>query len=171
MLATAAHRQPRHVVRLVSRPVPAGTPLDAAGCPVTARCTVRPSLPAATRAAIARSLPGSRLSWQSVTADAATGMPYRYSALVSIAAGAELMFTAQCVPGSSALVSEHQRTSAQQRSDLAGNQIVLVLVRELVVPGAAGCSAALRLDTEGGSARYLPAVRQLAHSPDVQVRS
>ncbi|HEU5268482.1 MAG TPA: hypothetical protein VFU36_01070, partial [Jatrophihabitans sp.] len=100
--SVALRTPPTRLTRVIAADPPVVAALDAAGCPTAARCLVRDGLPAHIRQAIQHGFPASRLLWQSSTVDAGTGELYQVQAAASLGPGADLLLTAQCVPGSGA---------------------------------------------------------------------
>ena len=168
--ATALRMPPTRLVHTVRAEAPKAAVLDAAGCPVGTSCLVRPVLPGHIRDALDRAFPAGVLRWQSSTVNAGTGEVYQALASVSLGRGADLLVTASCLPGTPARVGVVERASADQRSDLAGNQLALFTLRQWRVPGAPGCQldALLSAPAQDG---YRDGLDRFAHDPAAQVRS
>jgi hypothetical protein len=167
----ALRTPPTRLTHTVRAEAPSTTALDAAGCPTTVRCLVRAELPGHISDAIQRGFPRSVTLWQSSTVDADTGEVYQAQAAVEPGPTASLILTAQCLPGSTIRDGEVGETSADQRSDLAGNQVALLTLRHQRVAGAPGCLLDLVLATPGEGDGYLSGLRSLVHDPTAQVRS
>ncbi|HTZ45682.1 MAG TPA: hypothetical protein VMB79_17615 [Jatrophihabitans sp.] len=168
---SAAVRTPpavhRHQVTALAPPAPA---LDAAGCPATGGCRLRAELPAGLLAAVRRAFPAAGVQSADSTVDATTGAVYQARATLAVGTAAGLLLTAQCVPGVSTRDPESRSTSADQRSDLAGNQLALYTRIVQQVPGAPGCALRLELTAPGLATGYLAGLAALAHDPAAQVR-
>jgi hypothetical protein len=170
-ISVAFRTPPTRLTHTVRAEAPSTDALDAAGCPIDARCVVGGTLPGHILDAIRRRFPASVPLWQSTTADADTGTLYQAQAAVTPGRGASLLVTARCLPGSTAQDPDALDTSAQQRSDLAGNQLALLTLRHQRVAGAPGCDLELVLAAPGDGGGYLAALDRLAHDPAAQVRS
>lgn len=167
---TALRTPPTRLVHTVRADAPKAAALDAAGCPLNVICMVRPELPAHIRDALEQAFPAGTLRWQSSTVDADTGEVYQALAAVRLGPAASLLVTAGCLPGSAARDGEAEHTSADQRSDLAGNQLALFTLRQWRVPGAPGCQLEALLSAPEGD-DYRNGLDQFAHDPAAQVRS
>jgi len=169
--SVALRTPPMRLIRTVQVGAPNTPALDAAGCPPSARCVLRAELPAHIRNAIRRGFPAVSLLWQSSTVDAGTGAVYLAQAVATPGRGATLLLTAQCVPGSTDRDEEQSHTAADQRSDLAGNEVAVLSLRQLQVPGASGCRLDVVLTAPGEGTEYADGLARLGHDPAAQVRS
>jgi hypothetical protein len=170
-ISVAFRTPPTRLTRIVRAEAPSTAALDAAGCPSEVRCVVDSTLPGHILDAIRRRFPDSVPLWKSSTTDADTGALYQAQAAVIPGRGASLLLTARCLPGSTARDPDALDTSAQQRSDLAGNQLALLTLRHQRVAGAPGCDLELVLAAPADGGDYLDALDRLAHDPAAQVRS
>ena len=169
--SVALRTPPTRITRTIAAEAPAVRALDAAGCPPAVRCVVRDELPDHIRQAIRRGFPAGRLLWQSSTVAAGTAQLYQAQAAVALGADADLLLTAQCVPGSTVREADLDTTSARQRSDLAGNQVALVTIQFRRVAGAPGCQLELVLTAPGEGTGYLASLGRLSHDPAAQVQA
>lgn len=167
----ALRTPPTRLTHTVHAEAPSTAMLDAAGCPPSARCTLRAELPAHIRAAIRRGFPAVSLLWQSSTVDADTGAVYLAQVAATLGREASLLVTAQCVPGSTARDDEQSHTAADQHSDLAGNEVTDFSLRQQQVPGAPGCRLDVVLAAPGEGAEYSDGLALLVHDPGAQLRS
>jgi hypothetical protein len=76
--------------------------------------------------------------------------------------------TAECVPGGAAVVEQTVR-SANTSLDLAGNTVVHARLLLEIVPGAAGCSVQVYLNSPGVGTSWDTAAISLAHDPGARV--
>ncbi len=169
--AVALRIPPTRVVHTARADAPSTAAQDAGGCPVGVSCGVRSELPGHIREAIGRAFPTGRLLWQSSTVDAGTGELYQAQAAVVIGSAVSLLVTAGCLPGSTARDAAVEQTSADQRSDLAGNQVALLTLRHWRVPGALGCQLDVLLSAPDDGEFFRPNLDRFAHDPAAQVRS
>lgn len=169
-ISAALRTPPTRLIKTVRAEAPSTAALDAAGCPAGIRCLLEPRLPARLLTAIRLRFPGSAPPlWQSSTLDPGTGVVYQAQAAVIPGPGASLLVTARCLPGSTVRDGAAIDTSAQQRSDLAGNQVSVLTLRHQRVAGAPGCELELLLAAPGDGAGYLDALDRLAHDPTAQL--
>jgi len=169
-LSAALRTRPTVVRSVVVADAPPVRALDAAGCPSGVRCAFRPSLPAGVQAALDRHFPHAVAQWRSSTLDAATGTVYQARAAVQPGPGAALLLTARCLPGGTEREPARDQTSAQQRSDLAGNQLALVTRHSRQVAGAPGCAVTVELTAPGLGSGYTAALAALTADPEAQLR-
>jgi hypothetical protein len=149
---------------------PATAALDAGGCPAVTSCALRNGVPAVTRAALSYAFPHAATVLADSTVGSATGRLYRLRLVATVGTGATLELSAQCVPGVPSTDHEYETTSAQQRSDLAGNQIEIMTLRRILVPAGPGCGLSLQLSAPGDGTGYLAAFEALAHDHGAQVQ-
>ncbi len=170
-VSVALRTPPTRLTHAIAAVAPPTAALDAAGCPTDARCVVRGGLPDHILQAIRRAFPAGRLLWQSSTVDAGSAEVYEAQAAATLGPDASLLLTAQCLPGSAAREPDFEDTSADQRSDLAGNQVALVTLRHRRVGGAPGCQLEMVLAAPGQGDGYLDGFHRLARDPAAQVRT
>lgn len=170
-VSSGLRTQPEHRVRIVNLPPDRLVALDAAGCPVDAHCQVRGQVPDAVTEAVRRWFPRAEPQWRSSTAGQ-SGSVFRITAQYLLNGDADtLLLNAECESGSSQAGRRRESSSAQQRSDLAGNQVAELTVREIIVPGAPGCSADLIIDVVGDGSAYDDGLQALSRDPAIQVRT
>jgi hypothetical protein len=170
-ISVALRTPPIRLTHTIAATAPPTGALDAAGCPPTARCLVRDGLPDHILLAIQRAFPAARLIWQSSTVDAGDDEVYQAQAAATLGPGASLVLTAQCLPGSATRDPDVEDTSADQRSDLAGNHVALSTVRHRRVGGAPGCQLEMVLAAPKQGEPYLAGFRLLGRDPAAQVRT
>ncbi len=162
--------RPERRVQVRTRPADVVVAQDAVGCPVTTDCRLTTGIPDTMIEAVRRQFPHAVVQWHSATSNRADG-PQRLIALFGLGPSSDTLFVnAECQPGSSNLADRRESSSAEQRSDLAGNQISLLSIREIVVSGAPGCTTDLIINAVGDGARYESGLRSLSADPAVQVR-
>ena len=168
--ATAGNASPVHHTKTVVDPgPPAAVTVDAAGCPVSVRCTTSATPSTQLRAALLRAFPAAR-----VVAGAHTvqrdrpDVVYQATVVGTLEGGAVVSATAQCAPGGAVVVEQTVR-SANTSLDLAGNTVVHARLLSEIVPGAAGCSVHVFLDSRGVGTSWDTAAIALAHDPAAQV--
>ena len=167
-VSSGLRTQPVHRIRLVAQPPDQVVPLDPTGCPIGARCTVRPTAPEDVTVAVRRAFPAAAVQWQTSTVDG-DGRVGRVFALYALNGDRDsLMVSAECQSGPTRVDPRREMTTAQQRSDLAGNQIPELTVREIVAPGPAGCTADLVVTAVGDATGYDAGLRTLSADPTVQ---
>jgi hypothetical protein len=169
--SVALRTPPTRLTRTIAAPAPPTAALDAAGCPPAARCLVRSRLPNHILLAIRRAFPAGRLLWQSSTVDAGDEQVYQAQAAAALGPGASLVLTAQCLPGSASRDPDVEDTSADQHSDLAGNQVAVVTLRHRRVGGALGCQLEMVLTAPDQGESYLNGFGRLGRDPAAQVRA
>jgi len=167
-LSTGLRSHPTHRVRLVDLPAQHIVPLDPAGCPEHVRCRATGAVPAEATRAVIRHFPAARAQWQ-VTTSAASGQVFRQQAVYLLGPGDTLLVNSECEPGGTRPGVRRSSSSAQQRSDLAGNQIALISLYEIVVPGRPGCSTELLLTVAGDGLAEHPKLLALAAEPAVGI--
>jgi len=169
-VSSGLRTKPERKVRTIVRPPDVIVAQDAIGCPVSTDCEVTAGIPESMTQAVQQRFPKASPQWRSTTSNRADG-PQRMFALFTLDGRADtLMVNAECQPGSSNLADQRESSSADQRSDLAGNQISLLSVREIVVSGAPGCTTDLIINAIGDGDRYESGLRSLAADPAMQVR-
>src|SRR5262249_12891667 len=139
--AAAGNASPvQHPKTVVDPGPPAAVTIDAAGCPVTVRCTTSATPSMQLRAALLRAFPTARVvaGAHSARGDR-PGVMYQATVVGALEGGALVSATAQCAPGGAAVVEQTVR-SANTSVDLAGNTVVHARLLSEIVPGAAGCS-------------------------------
>jgi hypothetical protein len=166
----AARAGPIHRTRTVVDPgPPAAITVDAAGCPVTAECTISAWPPTQLQAALLRAFPGARvLAGQRTAAASGPGRIYHTAIVGTLSGGVVISATAQCVPRGASITEQTVR-SANTSLDLAGNTVVHARQLSASVPGAAGCSVHVYLDSPGGETKWQAAAISFAHDPTAQV--
>jgi hypothetical protein len=166
----AAPAGPIHRTRTVVDPgPPAAITVDAAGCPVTAECTISAWPPTQLQAALLRAFPGARvLAGQRTAAASGPGRIYHTAIVGTLSGGVVISATAQCVPRGASITEQTVR-SANTSLDLAGNTVVHARQLSASVPGAAGCSVHVYLDSPGGETKWQAAAISFAHDPTAQV--
>ena len=167
----AGNTSPVHHTKTVVDPgLPAALTIDAAGCPVTVRCTTLATPSTQLRAALLRAFPAARVVAGGHTAARdRPGVIYQATVVGALQADAVVSATAQCVPGGAAVVERTVR-SANTSLDLAGNTVVHARLLSEIVPGAAGCSVQVYLDSPGIATSWELSAISLAHDPATQVR-
>jgi hypothetical protein len=168
-ISVALRTPPTRVTHIIAANAPPTAALDAAGCPPAVHCLVRDGLPDHILLAIRRAFPAGRLLWQSSTVDAGSAEVYQAQAAAALGPGASLVLTAQCLPGSATRDPDLEDTSADQRSDLAGNQVALVTLRHRRVGGAPGCQLEMVLAAPDQGSNYLAGFSTLGQDPAAQV--
>jgi hypothetical protein len=168
--AAAGNASPVHHTKTVVDPgPPAAVTVDAAGCPVSVMCTTSATPSAQLRAALLRAFPATRVVAGERTAEkGGPGRVYRATVVGALDGGAVVSATAQCVPGGAAVVEQTVR-SANTSLDLAGNTVVHDRLLSAIVPGAAGCSVQVYLNSPGVGTSWDAAAILLAHDPAAQV--
>jgi len=168
--AAAGNASPVHHARTVVNPgPPAAVTTDAAGCPVTVRCTTSATTSTQLRAALRRAFPAARVVAGAHTVERdRPGVIYQATVLGALEGGAVVSATAACVPGGAAVVEQTVR-SANTSLDLAGNTVVHARLLLEIVPGAAGCSVQVYLNSPGVGTSWDMAAISLAHDPGAQV--
>jgi hypothetical protein len=168
--AAAGNASPVHHARTVVDPgPPAAVTTDAAGCPVTVRCTTSATTSTQLRAALRRAFPAARVVAGAHTVERdRPGVIYQATVLGALEGGAVVSATAACVPGGAAVVEQTVR-SANTSLDLAGNTVVHARLLLEIVPGAAGCSVQVYLNSPGVGTSWDMAAISLAHDPGAQV--
>lgn len=170
-VSSGLRTHPEHRTRVIHLPPDRITPLDAAGCPVGSRCQVRSDEPTALSAAVRQNFPRAQLQWHSTTS-VIGGAVSRITAQYLLNGDQDsLLVNAECEPGAAQPSQRRESNSAQQRSDLAGNQISELAVHEIVSPGAAGCTADLILSAIGDGFHYNDGLQALSRDPAIQVRA
>ena len=166
----AARAGPIHRTTTVVDPgPPAAVTVDAAGCPVTAECTISAWPPTQLQGALLRAFPGARvLAGQRTAAASGPGRIYHAAIVGALSGGVVISASAQCVP-QGASITEQTVRSANTSLDLAGNTVVHARQLSAIVPGAAGCSVYVYLDSPGGETKWQAAAISLAHDPAAQV--
>jgi hypothetical protein len=166
--------QPERHSRVLTRPPDVVVGQDAAGCPNSGDCTVGSGVPATLLDAVRQRFPKAVVQWQSsstTTDPDGNQAPQRLIALFLLDGRSDTLFVnAECQPGSSRLTDRRESSSAQQRSDLAGNQISLLTIREIVVSGPPGCSSDLILDAIGDGSQYESGMQSLSADSAIQAR-
>jgi hypothetical protein len=168
--AQAARASPAHRITAVVDPGPAPAAIvDATGCPATSRCDVSATAPDSLRTAFLRAFPAATVVAGTRTTDARRpGRSYRDTLVGTLASGALVMASSQCVPQGGP-VAEVTVRSADTSLDLAGNTVVHSRLLSIVVPGADGCSVHVYQRSPGaGPLTEGPAIA-LAHDPRAQV--
>ena len=168
--AAAGNASPVHDTKTVVDPgPPAAVTTDAAGCPVTVQCTTSATPPPQLQAALLRAFPGARvLAGQRTAAASGPGRIYHAAIVGTLSGRVVISATAQCVP-QGAPITEQTVRSANTSVDLAGNTVVHARQLSAIVPGAAGCSVHVYLDSPGGETPWDAAAISLAHDPAAQV--
>lgn len=156
-----------HQSRTVAGPV--AVAVDAAGCPIDARCSTGATAPAAMLAAIRRAFPGITVLSTSSTADAASGRQFQVRVVARTRGGGELSLTAQRLPGAPANDPEISDSSIRSHTDLSGNLVEDARTMRVTTTGAAGCSLSLIFTTPGSDESLDPAALALAHDPQAQL--
>ncbi|HEX2903708.1 MAG TPA: hypothetical protein VHO01_09660 [Jatrophihabitans sp.] len=170
-VSTGLRTRPAHRVLTMRLAPDRPTALDPAGCPVDIACQLRAEVPAALTRAVQQAFPRARLQWRSST-ESGPGQVWRITAQFLLNGDQDsLLVNAECQPDASQRIARRESSSAQQRSDLAGNQVSELAVHEVVAPGAPGCSSDLIVSAVGDGAGYDAGLQRLSADPAVQVRS
>lgn len=163
-------RLPRqHRVRQLPGPVTAA--VDAAGCPVGARCRIGSTAPPAMLAALQEAFPQARVTSALAVYDAADGRPFRVTVTADIESAGVLTLLAQRLPGAPANDPEFVGVSDRTHTDLSGNQVVQSRLVRVLAPGRPGYSLSLLLSYPGPGpgVGYDDAALRLARNRDAQL--
>ncbi len=164
----AARTRPSYRFRTIAAPAPAAAvPVDASGCPVTARCRVQQRA-TGLDTAFARAFPAGQVLSVQATVDLDSNQTYRTSLLGLLAGNATVSLSAQCVPGAPRSTARLERTSTAH-VDLAGDSVIQSHLLSVLVPGSPGCGVALLLRSPAPAGPAQDAALSLVHDPSVQL--
>ena len=162
---TTVHRQTAELE--AARP-PGPVTVDAAGCPVGARCRPAPGLADGLAADLRSQFPGAAVVAALRTVDASSGRVYRQTLAVRTERGSDVRLTAACQPAAAAVATVVRR-SARTRLDLAGNQVVVSTALTVTLPAAAGCSVTVNLSSLDLARHDEPAAIRLAQAESARL--